>query len=160
MLLTTAAVAAPYLPVVGTFANPADRSASCSRRTAFPLSPFWRLGFVPCDSSAPHARLPPMSRGLRPTDSRNLANSRASAAENRPLTVVAKPALCRRHSIAFAWAPLEPCLIGLYVLKVRSHLVADSAGIVLTATVAANASAITRHAAVFRILPMRWIPPE
>jgi hypothetical protein len=29
-----------------------------------------------------------------------------------------------------------------------------------TAAVAANVSPATRHAAVFRILPMRWISPE
>jgi hypothetical protein len=40
------------------------------------------------------------------------------------------------------------------------HLVAASAGIVPTAAVEADASPVTRDAAVFRILPMRWISPE
>jgi hypothetical protein len=50
--------------------------------------------------------------------------------------------------------------MGLYVVKVTSHLVAAAAGIMPTPTAAANVSPVTRHAAVFRILPMRWISPE
>src|SRR5688572_3750797 len=110
MVLTTATVAALYLPAVGTLMKPADRSASCNRTTALPCSPFFRCGVVPCDSKARDARRPPTASGSRPMDLRNLANSRASAAEKRPLTVAAKPALVSRHSIALAWAPVEPCL--------------------------------------------------
>src|SRR5687767_2776894 len=102
MVLTTATAAALYLQAIGTLMKPADRSASCNRTTALPCSPFFRCGVVPCDSKALHTRRPPTASGSRPMDLRNLANSRASAAEKRPLTVAAKPALVSRHSIALA----------------------------------------------------------
>jgi hypothetical protein len=56
---------------------------------------------------------------------------------------------------------VEPFLIGLYVWKVALHRVAAPAGIVVTiAAVAANASPVTRDAALFRILSIAVILPR
>jgi hypothetical protein len=57
--------------------------------------------------------------------------------------------------MAFAWAPVDPFLIGLYVWKVTLHRVAAPAGVVVSmAAVAAKASPVTRDAALFRIFRM------
>jgi hypothetical protein len=54
--------------------------------------------------------------------------------------------------MAFAWAPVDPFLIGLYVWKVTLHRVVAPAGVVVSmAAVAAKASPVTRDAALFRI---------
>jgi hypothetical protein len=96
-----------------------------------------------------------------PTEDRNLPIARASAAEKLPLTVVAYPALRRRHSTALAWAPREPWRIVLYLVNEALHVVAALAGSSAVAvTETASATPVNSDAVLFRILPIRWVSLE